>query len=150
MNGSGFPALASEVPVSVAGTGSYLPDHRVSNEELLHYLRPARPDVRLLEPACVVRHPGIDERRLGYEFGGRRNRSRTDGGLCDGDLALRAARTTLRDARITAADVDVDVLVHVTSTPDTVTCQDHFRFLTTGLGLRRDAGLFTAISPAPG
>jgi 3-oxoacyl-[acyl-carrier-protein] synthase-3 len=139
MNGSDFPALASEVSVSVAGTGSYLPDHRVSNREILHYLRPARPDGRLLEPDWVVRHLGIDERRLDYEFGGRRKRSRPDGGLYDGDLALRAARSALRDAGITAADVDV--LVHVTSTPDTVTCQDHFRFLTTGLGLRRDADL---------
>ena len=64
-----FPALASEVSVSVAGTGSYLPDHRVSNEEILQYLRPARPDGRLLEPDWVVRHLGIHERRLDYEFG---------------------------------------------------------------------------------
>jgi 3-oxoacyl-[acyl-carrier-protein] synthase III len=50
MNGSVFPALGSQVSVSVAGVGSYLPDHRVSNEEILRYLRPARPDGRLLEP----------------------------------------------------------------------------------------------------
>ena len=139
MNGPVFPALASEVSVSVVGTGSYLPDHRVSNEEILQYLRPARPGGRLLEPDWVVRHLGIHERRLDYEFGGRRKRSRADGGLYDGDLALRAARSALRDASITATDVDL--LVHVTSTPDMVTCQDHFRFLTTGLGLRRDAEL---------
>ena len=139
MNGPVFPALASEVSVSVIGTGSYLPDHRVSNEEILQYLRPARPGGRLLEPDWVVRHLGIHERRLDYEFGGRRKRSRADGGLYDGDLALRAARSALRDAGITATDVDM--LVHVTSTPDMVTCQDHFRFLTTGLGLRRDAEL---------
>jgi 3-oxoacyl-[acyl-carrier-protein] synthase III len=134
-----FPALASEVSVSVAGTGSYLPDHRVSNEEILQYLRPARPDGRLLEPDWVVRHLGIHERRLDYEFGGRCKRSRLDGGLYDGDLALGAARSALRNAGLTAADVDM--LIHVTSTPDLVTCQDHFRFLTTGLGLRRDADL---------
>jgi 3-oxoacyl-[acyl-carrier-protein] synthase III len=139
MNGSDFPALASEVSVSVAGTGSYLPDHRVTNEEILRYLRPARPDGRLLEPDWVVRHLGIHERRLDYEFGGRRKRSRPDGGLYDGDLALRAADAALRDAGVTAADVDV--LVHVTSTPDMITCQDHFRFLASGLGLRRDADL---------
>ena len=139
MNGPVFPALASEVSVSVVGTGSYLPDHRVSNEEILQYLRPARPGGRLLEPDWVVRHLGIHERRLDYEFGGRRKRSRAGGGLYDGDLALRAARSALRDAGITATDVDL--LVHVTSTPDMVTCQDHFRFLTTGLGLRRDAEL---------
>ena len=139
MNDSIFRELASEVSVSVTGTGSYLPDHRVSNEEILRYLRPARPDGRLLEPDWVVRHLGIHERRLDYEFGGRRKRSRPDGGLYDGDLALRAARSALDDAGLTAADVDM--LIHVTSTPDMVTCQDHFRFLTIGLGLRRDADL---------
>ena len=139
MNGCLFPALASQVSVSVIGVGSYLPDHRVSNQEILKYLRPARPDGRLLEPEWVVKHLGIHERRLDYEFGGRRKRSRPDGGIYDGDLAMAAARSALSDAGIDAADVDV--FVHVTSTPDTISCQDHFRFLAAGLGLRRDAGL---------
>ena len=125
--------------VALVGAGSYLPDHRVSNAEILQYLRPARPDGRLLEPEWVVRHLGIHERRLDYEFGGRRKRSRSDGGLYDGDLTVRAARAALDDAGIEAADVDV--FVHVTSTPDLVACQDHFRFLTTGLGLRPDTQL---------
>jgi hypothetical protein len=139
VNGCLFPALASQVSVSVIGVGSYLPDHRVSNQEILKYLRPARPDGRLLEPEWVVKHLGIHERRLDYEFGGRRKRSRPDGGIYDGDLAMAAARSALSDAGIDAADVDV--FVHVTSTPDTISCQDHFRFLAAGLGLRRDAGL---------
>jgi 3-oxoacyl-[acyl-carrier-protein] synthase III len=139
MNGFLFPALASRVSVSVAGAGSYLPDHRVSNEEILRYLHPARPDGRLLEPEWVVRHLGIHERRLDYEFGGRRKRSRADGGIYDGDLTLAAARSALDDAGVSAADVDI--FVHVTSTPDVISCQDHFRFLMTGLGLRRDADL---------
>ena len=144
MNGSAFPALASQVSVSVAGAGSYLPDHRVSNQEILRYLRPARPDGRLLEPEWVVKHLGIHERRLDYEFGGRRKRSRADGGIYDGDLTLAAARSALRDADVRAADVDI--FVHVTSTPDEISCQDHFRFLMTGLGLRRDAEL---VPPQP-
>ena len=139
MNSSVFPALASQVSISVAGVGSYLPDHRVSNQEILEYLRPARPDGRLLEPEWVVKHLGIHERRLDYEFGGRRKRSRADGGIYDGDLALAAARSALGDAGIGAEDVDI--FVHVTSTPDLISCQDHFRFLMTGLGLRRDADL---------
>jgi 3-oxoacyl-[acyl-carrier-protein] synthase-3 len=32
-------------------------------------------------------------------------------------------------------------MVHVTTTPDLLACQDHFRFLMTELGLRRDADL---------
>ncbi len=92
MTNSTIPRMASEVSVSLTGAGSYLPEHRVSNEEILEYLRPARPDGRLLEPEWVVEHLGINERRLDYEFGGRRKRSRADGGLFDGDLALRAGR----------------------------------------------------------
>jgi 3-oxoacyl-[acyl-carrier-protein] synthase III len=133
------PALASDVAVRVIGTGSYLPEHRVSNEEILEYLRPARPDGRLLDPDWVVRHLAIHERRLDYEFGGRRKRSRADGGIYDGDLASSAAGSALEDARVGADEIDL--FVHVTSTPDTVTCQDHFRYLTTGLGLRRDVDL---------
>ncbi len=86
-----------------------------------------------------MRHLGIDERRLDYEFGGARKRSRAEGGLFDGDLALRASCAALADAGLEA--VDVDVLVHVTTTPDLIACQDHFRFLVTELGLRRDADL---------
>ena len=114
MNGSVIPALASEVSVSVVGVGSYLPEHRVSNEEILEYLRPARPDGRLLEPEWVVNHLAIHERRLDYEFGGRRKRSRADGGIYDGDLTLRSARSALDDAGMDATDIDL--FVHVTST----------------------------------
>ena len=87
----------------------------------------------------MVKHLGIYERRLDYEFGGRRKRSRADGGLFDGDLALRAGRAALDDAGIDAAEVDV--VVHVTTTPDLIACQDQFRYLMTELGLRRDADL---------
>ncbi len=139
MTRTSISGLASEVSVSLIGVGSYLPDHRVSNEEILEYLRPARPDGRPLEPEWVVRHLGIDERRLDYEFGGRRKRSRADGGLYDGDLALRASRSALLDAGLDADEIDV--VVHVTTTPDLIACQDHFRFLMTELGLRRDADL---------
>jgi len=134
-----IPRLASEVSVSLMGVGSFLPDRRVSNEEILEYLRPVRPDGRPLEPEWVVKHLGIRERRLDYEFGGRRKRLRADGGLFDGDLALRAGQAALVDAGINAADVDV--MIHVTTTPDLIACQDHFRFLMAELGLRRDVDL---------
>jgi 3-oxoacyl-[acyl-carrier-protein] synthase III len=134
-----IPRLASEISVSVMGVGSYLPDRRVSNEEILEYLRPVRPDGRPLEPEWVVKHLGIHERRLDYEFGGQRKRSRAEGGIFDGDLALRAGRAALDDAGLDAAAVDV--LVHVTTTPDLIACQDHFRFLVSELGVRRDADL---------
>jgi 3-oxoacyl-[acyl-carrier-protein] synthase-3 len=131
--------LASEVSISLIGVGSYLPDRRVSNEEILGYLRPVRPDGRPLEPDWVVKHLDIHERRLDYDFGGRRKPSRADGGLYDGDLALRAGRAALLDAEVDAADVDI--VVHVSTTPDLIACQDHFRYLMTELGLRRDVDL---------
>jgi len=119
-----IPELASKVSVSLVGAGSYLPDRVVSNEEMLKYFRPVRPDGRPLEPEWVVRHLGIHERRLDYEFGGRGKRSRAEGGFYDGDLALRAARAALADSGTDPADIDL--LVHVTTTPDLIACQDHF------------------------
>ena len=139
MTRASIPRLASEVSVSLKGAGSFLPERRVSNEEILDYLRPLRPDGRPLEPAWVVKHLGIHERRLDYEFGGRHKRSRADDGLFDGDLALRAGRAALVDAGIDATEVDL--LVHVSTTPDLLACQDHFRFLVPELGLRRDVDL---------
>jgi len=134
-----IPALASEVSVSLIGVGSYLPERRVSNEEILEYLHPVRPDGRALEPDWVVKHLGIHERRLDYDFGTHCKASRADGGLYDGDLALRASRAAISDAGIDAADIDV--VIHVSTTPDLIACQDHFRFLVTSLGLRRDVDL---------
>jgi 3-oxoacyl-[acyl-carrier-protein] synthase III len=139
MSSPAIPRLASEVSVSLMGVGSYLPDRRVSNEEILEYLHPVRPDGRPLEPDWVVKHLGIRERRLDYDFGGRRKQSRADGGLYDGDLALRAGRAALADAGLDPEAVDV--MVHVTTTPDLIACQDHFRYLATELGLRRDVDL---------
>ncbi len=139
MTNSVIPRLGSEVSVSLMGVGSFLPDRRVSNEEILEYLHPTRPDGRALEPEWVVKHLGIHERRLDYEFGGRGKRTRAEGGMYDGDLALRAGRAALVDAGIDATDVDI--VVHVSTTPDLIACQDHFRFLMTELGLRRDTDL---------
>jgi hypothetical protein len=93
------------------GSGSFLPEHWVSNEEILRYLRPARPDGRLLEPEWVVRNLTIHERRLDYEFGGRRKRSRAEGGLYDGDLALGSAGAALDNAGMDARKIDL--IVHV-------------------------------------
>jgi 3-oxoacyl-[acyl-carrier-protein] synthase-3 len=139
MSSAAIPRLASDVSVSLIGVGSTLADHRVCNEEILEYLRPVRPDGRPLDPAWVVKHLGIYERRLDYDFTLHHKRSRADGGIYDGDLVLQAARGALVDAGLDATDVDV--MVHVSTTPDLIACQDHFRFLMTELGLRRDVDL---------
>lgn len=139
MHAPSFPALHTEVAVSLMGVGSFLPERRVSNEQIIDRVRPARPDGRPLEPEWIERHVGIVERRLDFDFDTHRKHSRDEGGLYDGDLALRAARRALDDSEIDAGDVDL--LVHVSTTPDTIACQEHFRFLTTELGLRRDTDL---------
>jgi 3-oxoacyl-[acyl-carrier-protein] synthase III len=139
MSASVVPALGTDVTVLLEGVGSFVPERRVSNQQILDRVRPVRPDGRPLEPEWMERHTGILERRLDYDFEARCKRSRSEGGLYDGDLALRASRAALEDAGVDAGDVDV--LVHVSSTPDTIACQDHLRFLTTELGLRHDADL---------
>jgi 3-oxoacyl-[acyl-carrier-protein] synthase-3 len=139
MHAPPFPSLGTHVAVSLAGVGSVLPDPRVSNQEILDRVRPARPDGRLLEPEWIERHIGIVERRLDFDFDARCKHTREEGGLYDGDLAVNAARRALEDAQV-AAD-DVDVLVHVSSTPDYLACEEHLRFITTELGLRRDTDL---------
>jgi 3-oxoacyl-[acyl-carrier-protein] synthase-3 len=123
----------------LTGTGSFQPETRVTNAQMLERLHPARPDGRLIEPEWIDEHLGIYERRLDYDFAHDHKRRREDGGLYDGDLALRAGQAALHDAGIDADEVDT--IVHVSTTPDTIACDDHFRFLTAELGLRRDVEL---------
>ncbi len=125
--------------MTLEGVGSIVPDDRVDNATLLRRLRPERPDGRPIEPEWVERHLGIHERRLDFDFARHMKRSRDDGGLYDGDLAVRSGLRALEDAGVSADDVDV--LVHVSTTPDTIACGDHLRFITRQLGLRRDVDL---------
>ena len=139
MSNAAFSTLGSPVSVCVAGVGSYLPEQRVSNRQMLERVDPRHPDGTPFAPDWIERHVGINERRLDFDFAAGRKRERSEGGLFDGDLALRAARAALADAHVDAGEVDV--LVHVSTTPDTIACADHLRFLTTELGLRRGADL---------
>jgi 3-oxoacyl-[acyl-carrier-protein] synthase-3 len=139
MNRTAISGPPSQVCISVAGVGSYLPDQRVPNGTMLQRVDPRHPDGTPFAPDWIERHVGIHERRLDFDFAAGRKRTRSEGGLFDGDLALRAARTALDDAQVEPGAVDV--LVHVTTTPDTIACSDHLRFLTTELGLRRGTDL---------
>ena len=139
MSNAAYSTLGSQVSVTVAGVGSYLPEQRVSNRQMLERVDPRHPDGTPFGPDWIERHVGINERRLDFDFAAGRKRERSEGGLFDGDLALRAARAALADAHVDASTVDI--LVHVTTTPDTIACADHLRFLTTELGLRRGIDL---------
>jgi 3-oxoacyl-[acyl-carrier-protein] synthase III len=139
MNRTPFSGARSAVSVSMMGVGSYLPEQRVSNRTMLERIDPRHRDGTPFAPDWIEKHVGILERRLDFDFAARRKRERSEGGLYDGDLALRAARAALANARLDAGAVDV--LVHITTTPDTIACADHLRFLTTELGLRHDVDL---------
>ena len=93
MSSAAFSTLGSPVSVCVAGVGSYLPEQRVSNRQMLERVDPRHPDGTPFGADWIERHVGINERRLDFDFEAGRKRERSEGGLFDGDLALRAART---------------------------------------------------------
>ena len=123
----------------IVGTGSYVCTPLVQNATLFDWLQPRRPDGEPVPPEWLEKNLGVRQRSFDLDFRTGRKRSREEGGVYDGDLALRAARAALEDAGV--APGEVDVLVHVSCTPDTLFFQDHLRFLTRELGLRRDAHL---------
>jgi 3-oxoacyl-[acyl-carrier-protein] synthase-3 len=123
----------------IVGTGSYVCTPLVQNATLFDWLQPRRPDGELVPPEWLEKNLGVRQRSFDLDFETGTKRKREDGGVYDGDLALRAARAALTDAGLEAKDVDI--LVHVSCTPDTLFFQDHLRHLTATLGLRRDAHL---------
>ena len=74
-------ASGSQVSVTVAGVGSYLPDQRVSNQQMLERVDPRHPDGTPFAPDWIERHIGINERRLDFDFAAGRKRERSKGGL---------------------------------------------------------------------
>lgn len=107
-------------PIRIAGTGSFLPERVVTNEELV---------AGGLDTTAewIVEHTGIRERRW------------VDDGTTTASLAARAAGAALEAAGAYADEVDL--LVLATSTPDwqqpaTASAVHH------ALGLRPDAGAF--------
>lgn len=87
----------------IIGTGSYLPEHVVSNDELAERL--AKDGVETNDEWIVTR-TGIRQRHL------------ADPGTYTSDLACRAAQQALAAAGKTPADLDLIILA--TSTPDFV------------------------------
>jgi 3-oxoacyl-[acyl-carrier-protein] synthase III len=121
----------------IVGSGSFVCTPLVQNETLFGWLQPKRPDGELVPPEWLEKNLGVRQRSFDLDFETGTKRPREDGGLYDGDLAVRASREALSDAGLEAKDVDV--LVHVSCTPDTLFFQDHLRFIAGSLGLRRDA-----------
>ncbi|POM22611.1 Acetoacetyl CoA synthase NphT7 [Actinomadura rubteroloni] len=90
------PAPAARHPVAVLGTGAYLPDRRVTSEELSRDLG--------LDPRWIADRTAIAARHVAAP------------GQAASDLAAHAARRALADAGLTPADIGL--IVVGTSTPD--------------------------------
>jgi len=84
--------------VGIIGTGSYLPDKVVTNKDL----------EKLVETSdeWIVERTGIRERRI------------AESGIATSDLASAAAENALRDAGVTADEIDL--IIVATCTPDMV------------------------------
>lgn len=87
----------------IIGTGSHLPERRLTNHELA---------AQLAERGIETSHEWIVE-RTGIEA-----RHFADGTTCSSDLALQASRKALEAAGVTAQDIDL--IIVATSTPDMV------------------------------
>lgn len=87
----------------IIGTGSYLPECRLTNHELA---------AQLAERGIETSHEWIVE-RTGIEA-----RHFADGNTYSSDLALQASRKALEAAGVTAQDIDL--IIVATSTPDMV------------------------------
>jgi 3-oxoacyl-[acyl-carrier-protein] synthase III len=87
----------------IAGTGSYLPPRRLSNDELAKQLAARGVET---SDAWIVERTGIKARHF------------ADDGVNCSDLALHAARHALEAAGMSASDIDL--IIVATSTPDMV------------------------------
>ena len=97
---------------AIVGTGFYVPDRVVTNEELTQYMDTS--------DEWIVERSGIRERRW------------VDEGMSGADMAARASRVALQEAGMEAGDVDAIILC--TLSPD------HF-IPGTGVFLQRELGM---------
>lgn len=95
--------MTAALHTRIAGTGSHLPPHRLSNQDLVERLAA---DGLETSDAWIVERTGIRFRHFAAE------------GVDASDLAVEAARHALEAAGCTPADIDL--IVVATSTPDMV------------------------------
>lgn len=123
----------------IIGTGSFVPETRVTNKEMMELKRPLKPNGKPMEDDWLERHFGIVTRAFDFDARTAEKKPRELGGIYDGDCAVQSAQRALEDAKVKAGEVDV--LVHVSCTPDTLHCGDHLRYIVGSLGLRKDVKL---------
>lgn len=106
----------------IIGTGSFLPPTEVTNEELIKFLGLKKADNWPEEKM------GIKKRRLDFDL--QANEKPPYGAFYDTDLAEKASRLALADAKVRPEDVDY--LIHITCTADRI----HFQASTLDLSKR--------------
>lgn len=87
----------------IAGTGSYLPERRVSNDDLAQELAKRKIET---SDAWIAERTGIRARRIAEK------------GQLSSDLGVKAAQAALESAGKTAQDIDL--IIVATSTPDMI------------------------------
>lgn len=125
--------------IRIIGTGSYLPPTEVYNGTLLEFLGPPmKPTGGPITGEWLEEKFGIRSRRFDFDFKAGRKLRPDEGGIFDNDMAARAVKDALDEARITAQQVDS--IIHVSCTPDRDTrCSQNMIGLAKVLGLRADA-----------
>lgn len=107
----------TQIPVTIAGTGSYLPERILTNEELSTLVDTS--------DEWITSRTGIKERRIAAE------------GEFTSHMATKAAEKALEQAGISGADVDL--IIVATITPDTLTPA-------TACYVQQNLGAFSAVA----
>lgn len=121
----------------IAGTGSFVPPFRVTNEYLCRFY-PGK------GPQWIEEKTGVKERRHGFDYENNRMRE----GFFDDDLAEKAARLALEDARVSPAELDL--IVRVTCTAEYLYFPDPACTLHGRLGASPDCAAYTVIGGCGG
>lgn len=121
----------------VAGTGSFVPPFRVTNEYFCRFY-PGKGS------QWIEERTGIKERRHGFDY--ENNQMRED--FFDEDLAERAARLALEDAGVKPQELDL--IVRVTCTAEYLYFPDPACTLHERLGASPDCGAYTVIGGCGG
>lgn len=128
----------------VLGTGSVVPPTRITSQEYMEALRPRKPvdgkaheDWPVVDSSWVQRYFGINTFAYDAKFPELTKLPKGQGGIYDGDLAVQAGKLALEDAGLTGKDVDV--LVHVSCTPEKNFFDDCMRQIVMELNIRTDA-----------
>ena len=78
-------------PSFIAGSGSFVCTPLVRNDEVLAWLRPTKPNGKPVHSEWLERNLGISTRSFDLDMQTAVKRPRAEGGIYDGDLAVRAA-----------------------------------------------------------